>query len=140
MIRSPAWILTLALVAVVGCDDSAAEPDVDLGTLRDMGRMDAARFDDGVSDRGVDDDEGPPGGDRGIPDMAGRDDGVPDDGLPDRGPPPGPGAAAYSELCVGCGAALSPRYRLVDHALRPVEATTPQAATSPGYRLVLDPR
>ncbi|MCB9529415.1 MAG: hypothetical protein H6703_16645 [Myxococcales bacterium] len=140
MNRSASSILTLALLAVAGCDDGAATPDVDLGTLRDMGRMDAARFDDGVSDRGVADDEGPPDPDRGVADMAIRDDGLPDDGLPDQGPPPGPGPAAYSELCVGCGAALSPRYRLVDHALRPVEATTPQAATSPRYRLILDPR
>lgn len=143
--RSSLVLLVMAALAG-GCDDPSSNPDAaDRGIQRDRGGGDRGAADDGVFDRGRRDDGVP---DRDVPDRdvpdrdlsdgSAPDDGLPDTGLPDTGLPTS--GAPYVELCVGCGTATSPRYRLVDHALRPIEAPAPQSAASPRYRLILDPR
>ncbi len=97
------------------------------------------------------DDPGPP--DTGLADVGPGDDRGVDEGPPDRGPTldaevdrgPGPDAAPPAavgrplELCVACGAAASPRFRLIEHGLGPVEAGGGRAAESPRFKLVIDP-
>lgn len=109
-----AGALALGLLAT-GCDpgDDGAETDV---SLADDAGSDAAR------DVAVDPADADPDG--------GAD--------PDAAPAPS-SEGRMPELCVGCGAAASPRFRLIEHGLTPVESGPARAAASPRFRLILDP-
>lgn len=130
-------VAALCLGAVLaGCPaDDDPGPENDVGLPADMG-PDAAP------------DRGPDGKDAG-PDDATPADATPADAeptedaaAPDVTPPdaaPAAEEARAPELCVGCGAAASPRFRLIEHGLTPVPQGPTQTATSPRFRLILEP-
>lgn len=60
-----------------------------------------------------------------------------DAALPDAAPPAEQGR--MPELCVGCGAAASRDFRLIEHGLHPLPDGPARRATSPRFRLILDP-
>jgi len=119
------WSLALALAVAAswGCDEPAETPDTNDGLP--------------TADMGPEPDVGPQ------PDVGPEPDGdVPPDAdvQPDMGPNPDaaplPGAA-FTEVCVGCGRAESPRFTLTEHAVQPLPGGIPRAASSASYRLVL---
>jgi len=59
------------------------------------------------------------------------------DAIPDAAPPMERPRAPT--LCVGCGAATSPRFRLIEHGLTPTADGPARAAESPRFRLTLEP-
>ncbi len=103
------------------------EPVTDMGLSADMTLADA------TPDRGVETKDMGPGD--AAPDVE------PPDAAPDAEPDARPSAqrARAPELCVGCGAAASPRFRLIEHGLTPAPQGPSQTATSPRFRLILEP-
>lgn len=114
-------LLALGLgILLTGCPENTEQPTNDMLPMADAG----------VGDMG-------PGPDRGAGEDAGP------DAEPDASPTPDAAPAAEQgrmpELCVGCGAAASPRFRLIEHGLSRTPDGPAQSATSPRFRLTLDP-
>lgn len=124
--RAGLLLAACALLALGGCDPGDDAPVADDMIVAADGPLDPPET--GPVDHGTDADPG----DAGPPDAA------PPDMAPDATPPPS-AVGRLPELCVGCGAAVSPRFRLIEHGLTPVPSGPARRAASPRFQLILDP-